>query len=152
MPESISGYKNIAPLAEVKSQNVTNDKAINDNYIVDCYNLTGETEKEVSLGTGYSFIELRFDQEYEVGGIAIYNSAYYDKLLPEIEYIDFGNGNVIQYPQFCSDQYINEDREFVFPGSAFTIEFLSTFYADHVIVCVKTEAAASLNEIVVLAN
>lgn len=152
LPESISGYTNIAPLAQVKSQNVTNDKAINDNYIVDCYNLTGEAEKEVSFGTGYSFIELKFDREYEIGGIAIYNSAYYDKFLPEIEYIDFGNGNVIQYAQFCTDQYLNEDREFAFPGSAFTIEFLNTFYADHVVICVKTETAASLNEIVVLAN
>lgn len=152
LPESLSGYKNIAPLAEVKSQNVTNDKAINDNYIVDCYNLTGEAEKEVSFGTGYSFIELRFDREYEIGGIAIYNSAYYDRLLSEIEYIDFGNGNVIQYAQFCSDRYLNEDREFVFPGSAFTIEFLNTFRADHVVICVKTENAASINEIVVLAH
>lgn len=152
LPAEISGYQNIAPLAEVKSQNVTNDKAINDNYIVDCYNLTGEAEKEVSFGTGYSFIELRFDREYEIGGIAIYNSAFYEKLLTEIEYIDFGNGNVIQYAQFCADQYLNEDREFVFPGSAFTIEFLNTFYADHVVICVKTENAASLNEIVVLAN
>lgn len=152
LPEGISGYKNIAPLAEVKSQNVKNDKAINDNYIVDCYNLAGESDKEVSLGTGYSFIELRFDQEYEIGGIAIYNSAYYDKLLTEIEYIDFGNGNAIQYPQFCADRYINEDQEFVFPSSAFTIEFLEAVYADHMVICVKTESAASLNEIVVLAK
>ncbi|MBE6925202.1 MAG: hypothetical protein E7461_00015 [Ruminococcaceae bacterium] len=152
LPEEISGYKNIAPLAEVKSQNVKNDKAIHDKYIVDCYNLAGEAEKEVSLGTGYSFIELQFDQEYEVGGIAIYNSAYYDKLLTEIEYIDFGNGNVIPYSQFCYDRYINEGEEFVFPSSAFTVEFLNTIYADHVVICVKTENAASLNEIVVLAK
>lgn len=152
LPETISGYQNIAPLAQVKSKNVTNDKAINDNYIVDCYNLTGEAEKEVSLGTGYAFIELQFDQEYEVGGIAIYNSAYYDKLITEIEYIDFGNGNVVQYSQFCSDLYINEDKEFVFPNSAFTIEFPNGISADHVVICVKTEQAAALNEIVILAK
>ena len=150
LPESISSYKNIAPLADVKSKNVTNATAINDNYIVDCYNLKGEEEKEVSLGTGYSFIELKFDKEYEIGGIAIYNSAFYGKILAEIEYIDFGGGNAVQYPQFCFDQYVNADTEFVFPNSAFTIEFLNTFKADHVIICVKTEAAAALNEIVVL--
>lgn len=150
LPESISGYKNVAASAEVKSKNVTNDKAINDNYIVDCYNLKGEEDKEVALGTGYSFIELKFDKEYEIGGIAIYNSAYFEKVLLEIEYIDFGNGNVVNYAQFCSDQYLNEDQSFVFPSSAFTVEFLNTFNADHVVICVKTDNAAALNEIVVL--
>jgi GH43 family beta-xylosidase len=150
LPEDISGYYNIAPDAEVKSKNVTNDKAINDNYIVDCYNLQGEEGKEVSLGTGYSFIELKFDRTYEIGGIAIYNSAFFEKLLSEIVYIDFGNGNVVQYPQFAYEQYVNEEKEFIFPNSAFTIEFLNTFEADHVVICVNSAAAVALNEIIVL--
>ncbi len=150
LPEEISSYKNIAPLATVKSENVTNAGAINDNYIVDCYNLNDEAAKEVSLGTGYSYIELKFDKEYEIGGIAIYNSAYYDKVLGEIEYIDFGNGNAILYPQFCYDRYVNDETEFVFPNSAFTVEIVNTFRADHVVICVKTEQAAALNEIVIL--
>ena len=116
----------------------------------DCYNLNDEAAKEVSLGTGYSYIELKFDREYEIGGIAIYNSAYYDKVLGEIEYIDFGNGNAILYPQFCYDRYVNDETEFVFPNSAFTVEIVNTFRADHVVICVKTEQAAALNEIVIL--
>mgnify|MGYP003297737227 CR=1 FL=1 len=28
----------------------------------------GEAEKEVSLGTGYSYIELKFDRTYEIWG------------------------------------------------------------------------------------
>ena len=134
----------------MKSHNVSNAEAINDNYIVDCYNLKGEDAKEVALGKGYSFIELRFDEIYEIGGIAIYNSAFYEKIVSEIEYIDFGNGNVVQYSQFCHDRYINDNDEFVFPNSAFTIEFLNTFEADHVIICVKTDKPVSLNEIVIL--
>lgn len=150
LPEDISGYKNIAPLAEVKFENVTNAGAINDNYIVDCYNIKGESEKEVTLGEGYSFIELKFDQVYEIGGIAIYNSASYENVVYEIEYIDFGNGNAVQYPQFCYDIYVNDSTKFVFPNSAFTIEFTNIFEADHVIICVKTEDVAALNEIVIL--
>lgn len=151
LPEALSGYSNIAPFAQVKSKNVTNAAAINDNYIVDCYNLKGEEEKEVSLGEGYSFIELKFDSTYEIGGIAVYNSAFYEKLLTEIVYIDFGNGNAVQYPQFAYEQYVNDNKEFIYPTSAFTIEFLNTFEADHVVICVKTESAvAALNEIVVL--
>ena len=150
LPEELSGYYNIAPFAEVKSENVTNANAINDNYIVDCYNLPGEAEKEVSLGTGYSFIELKFDRAYEIGGVAVYNSAYYEKLLSEIVYIDFGNGNVVQYAQFAHDQYVNDAKGFIFPSSAFTVEFLNTFEADHIVICVKSDAAVALNEIVVL--
>ena len=150
LPEDLSGYKNIAPFAQVKSENVTNAGAINDNYIVDCYNISGEAEKEVTLGNGYSFIELTFDQVYEIGGIAIYNSAFFEKILLEIEYIDFGNGNVVNYAQFAYDQYVDENKEFVFPNSAFTVEFLNTFEADHVVICVKSDGAAALNEIVVL--
>ena len=150
LPEEISGYKNIASSASVKSDNVTNPEAINDNYIVDCYNIKGEEAKEVVLGEGYSFIELKFDKEYEIGGIAIYNSAFFEKLVSEIEYIDFGNGNAVKYPQFCSDIYVNGDTKFIFPNSAFTIEFTKTFKADHVIICVKTESVGALNEIVVL--
>ena len=150
LPEEISGFKNIAPMATVRSQNVTNANAINDNYIVDCYNLKGEEGKEVALGTGYSFIELRFDREYEIGGIAIYNSAYFEKIITEIQYIDFGGGNAIQFAQFSTDMYLNEENQFVFPNSAFTVEIDKSFKADHVVICVKTEAAAALNEIVVL--
>ena len=150
LPEDISGYFNIAPMAEVKSQNVTNPNAINDSYIVDCYNLKGEAEKEVSLGIGYSYIELKFDRTYEIGGIAIYNSAFYEKLLSEIVYIDFGNGNAVLYPQFSYDTYVNDAKEFIFPNSAFTIEFLNTFEADHVVICVKSNVAVALNEIAVL--
>ena len=150
LPEEISGYKNIASSASVRSDNVTNPEAINDNYIVDCYNIKGEDAKEVVLGEGYSFIELKFDKEYEIGGIAIYNSAFFGKLVSEIEYIDFGNGNAVKYPQFCSDIYVNGDTKFVFPNSAFTVEFINTFKADHVIICVKTESVGALNEIIVL--
>lgn len=150
LPDELSGYYNIAPSSQVKSENVTNASAINDNYIVDCYNLPGEAEKEVSLGTGYSYIELKFDRTYEIGGIAIYNSAYYEKLLAEIVYIDFGNGNAVHYPQFAHDSYVNDAKQFIFPSSAFTIEFLNTFEADHVVICVKSDIAVALNEIVVL--
>ena len=76
--------------------------------------------------------------------------AFYDKAISEIEYIDFGNGNAILYPQFCHDRYVNDDTQFIFPNSAFTIEINNTFKADHVVICVKTEHAAAINEIVIL--
>ena len=144
----MSGYRNIALDAKVRVQNVTNEKAINDNYNVDCYNLeTGD--REVKLGEGYSYIELTFDKEYEIGGIAVYNSAYYEKAVLDIKYIDFMNGNAIEYPEFCYN-YFNYEFDFIHPNSAFTFEFKKEIKSNKVVVCIDSEQGSQLNEIVVL--
>lgn len=150
LPEAISGYKNIALDATVYVENVENVDAINDNYIVDCYNLPQEKGKEVVIGSGLAFIELEFDDEYEIGGIAIYNSAYYDNYISEISYIDFGDGNAIEYVQFCSDKYVNYSNDFIFPNSAFTVQFDSEIHASSVVLCFELEDLGQINEIVVL--
>lgn len=149
LPEAISSYRNIMTDAEVYTENVYNEEAINDNYIVDCYNLES-SKKEVSLGSGESYIEIVFDQEYEIGGIAIYNSAFFDKIVNEIEYIDFGNGNIIYYPQFCADAYVSYDKKFVRPNSAFTIDIINPIYASSVTIKFNLESSANINEIVIL--
>lgn len=150
LPEGISGYKNIALNATIKSQNVTDVEYVNDNYIEDCYNLVEGTPKEVSLGSGYSYIELIFDKEYEIGGIAIYNSAFYEKMIEEVAYIDFDNGNAVIYPQYCVEKYVDYDLEFIQPGSAITVEFNKSFTASRVVICFKTSSPANINEIKVL--
>ena len=93
---------------------------------------------------------MSFDKEYTIGGIAIYNSAHYSKIINEIKYIDFGNGNAVYYPQFCSDMYVNEEKQFVFPTSAITIEFPNTFTANKVTICFNAPEGAQVNEIKVL--
>jgi len=150
LPEELSGYKNIAENAKVNRANLINENAVNDNYIVDCYNLDNEENKEVILGKGKSYIELEFDNEYEIGGIAIYNSAYYEKYIYEIEYIDFGNGNILYYPQFSVDGYVNDKKEFIYPCSAFTLEFKNTIFAEKVTLCFDLPNGGSINEIKVL--
>ena len=149
LPEAMNGYRNIALDAKVRTQNVTNEKAINDNYNVDCYNLIQEEGKEVVLGKDYSYIELTFDKEYEIGGIAIYNSAFYDKAVLDIKYIDFMNGNAIEYPEFCYN-YFNYEYEFIHPNSAFTFEFKKEIKSNKVVVCIDADEEVHLNEIVVL--
>ena len=148
LPEAISGYKNVALNAKVRVQNVTNESAINDNYIVDNYNLETE-DKEVHLGEGYSYIELTFDKEYTVGGIAVYNSAYYEKTTFDIKYIDLMNGNAFEYPQF-SYNYYNTETEFTFPNSSFTYEFKKEIKTNKVILCFDLYESTNINEIVVL--
>ena len=149
LPKSISGVKNIVQGAKINSSNVQNIQNVNDNYIVDAYNLDVK-ENEVQLGIGESFIEIEFDQTYEIYGILIYNSAYYDSYITEIEYIDFGYGNVIYYPQFCEDFYVNDEKEFVRPLSGFNLEFLKTFKADRVKIGFNLPDGGSINDIVIL--
>ena len=126
-----------------------NLKGATDNYIVDLYNLDSR-DNEVKLGKGESVIEIKFDQSYEIGGVLVYNSAYYDSYIPEIEYIDFGNGNIVYYPQFCSDFYVNDETEFIYPLSCFNIEFLNTVEADSVKIGFNLPDGGSINEIVIL--
>jgi len=151
LPAIISGYENIATSANVISDNVENDGAVIDNYVVDLSNLKQEAGKEVVLGEGYSYIQLEFDREYEIGGISIYNSGYYDLIIDNensyIEYINFYNGNIVSYPQFCTDKYVNDGKGFVFPGSAITVEFSNDIVADKVVICIYSDRPTQINEI-----
>ena len=149
LPGDISGAYNVAGNASVTSSNVQNADKINDSYIVDCYNLDSR-DNEVILGKGESFIELKLDKSYEIKGIILYNSAYYDSYIIEIDYIDFGNGNIIYYPQFCEDFYVNSDTEFVYPLSSFNLEMLKSFESDSVKIGFNLPNGGSINEVVIL--
>lgn len=149
LPESISGYKNILTDAVITGSNIQNVQNVNDNYIVDCYNLDSK-DNEVLLGACESYIEIEFDDFYEIKGIIVYNSAYYDSYIIEIEYIDFGNGNIIYYPQFCEDFYVNHENEFVRPLSCFNLEILKTFKAEKVKIGFNLPDGGAINEIVIL--
>ena len=149
LPGNISGFSNVADGGVVCGSNVENVEKINDNYVVDCYNLDNKNN-EVSLGEGESYIEINLDDYYEIKAILIYNSAYYDSYIAEIDYIDFGDGNIVYYPQFCEDFYVNDETEFIYPGSCFNIEFLKSFKADSVKIGFNLPNGGSINEIVIL--
>lgn len=148
LPEGISGYKNVAENARVKSYNVDYAERINDNFITEHYNLKQEQDKEVVLKPGKSYIELDFDREYKIGGINIYNSAFFDKYLSEIDFINFDNDKVI-YNGYFSSAYVNEEKEFISPCSAFTYDF-DDITARRVIIGFDTTTEVQINEIKVL--
>ena len=151
LPEVMTGYRNIAPEASLKVENITNEKAINDQYIVDCYNLEQEEGKEVTLGQGYSFVKFKFDKKYSIKGISIYNSANYENMIYDLNYISFSDGSALGYSQFPSN-CINYDYEFVFPVSAFTFDFNEDIETDSVIVSFNGDAGLRINEIQILAK
>ena len=149
LPGRISGFDNICENSTVKGSNVQNVNGAVDNYIVDLYNLDTK-DNEVKLGKGESVIEITFDRSYEIGGVLVYNSAYYENFISEIKYIDFGDGNIVYYPQFCADFYVNDETEFINPLSTINIEFLKTFNSSSVKICFDLPDGGSINEIVVL--
>ena len=146
LPEAISGYKNIATSAKAIGKNVDFVERINDNYIVEHYNLVQNQDKEVVIKEGKAYIELIFDKEYYISAISIYNSAFYDKALMEIDYINFFNDNAIFNVGYIS-AYINEEKSFIFPTSAFTVELDKEIKATKVLIAIDTTTGAQLNEI-----
>ena len=150
LPETLSNYKNIAPLAKVETDYALNIEYINDNYIVDCSNLVQEEGKEVGLESGITTITMTFDKEYYIGGIMVYVSGYYDMVFTEIDTIDFGNNNIIYYPQYCSDLFMDDSTQFVFPCSAFIIDIQKEFISNSVVITFDLPEEGQINEIVIL--
>ena len=149
LPGDISGFYNISADGKATSDSINNPDKANDGYIVDCYNLESP-DSELVLPSGKSEIEISFGGEYEIGGIMVYNSAFYDSYIIEIEYIDFGNGNILYYPQFCEDFYVSDEKEFIKPLSCFNVEFITSFTAESVKIGFNLPEGGSINEIVVL--
>ena len=151
LPQAMSGYDNIAPKAKLRTQNVTNEKAINDRYVVDCYNLPQEQGKEVELGKGFSFIELKFDKEYNIRGLMINNSADFFKMVYDINYVKFSNGDAFKYTQFPTG-CTNYEKEFIFPCGGFTYQFEEEIKASSVVISFNSSEPLAINEIQVLAR
>lgn len=150
LPEAISGYKNIAKGATIRTENVVNAEALTNDYIVNYYNLPGEDQKETQLGNGYSYIELTFDKEYSIAGFAVFNSVFYSKAVFDIKYVDFGNKNACKDLSFLEQAFTFENKQFIFPNSAFTVEFIEGVKSNKVTLCFDLENGGAINEIVVL--
>lgn len=149
LPEAISGYKNIALDARVyASSTITNPQRINDNFITEHYNLPQEKDREVGIPTGKSYIELKFDKEYEIGGIQIMNSVFFAEHLEEVAFINFFNGNAI-LDATIDYNVVDIDKEFIKPMTGITFD-LNDFKADKVVVCFDSSYDAFVNEIIVL--
>ena len=149
LPKAISGYENIALKANIITENIDNGGALIDNYVVEHYQLNGEDAKESTLKAGKSYIKLTFDKEYSIGGFLIYNSAFYNKMTPSIDFINFKNGNAIfncSYPE----ELVNDETEFIFPSSAFAFDFPEDIKASEMIICVNSLEEVRLNEIYVM--
>lgn len=149
LPKAISGYDNIALKAKIQTENIENSGALTDNYIVEHYQLKGEDLKESTLKKGISYIKLLFDKEYSIGGFLIYNSAFYHKMTPSIDFINFKNNNAI-FDCYYPIEVVNDESEFIYPSSAFAFDFVEDIKASEMIIRITSSEEVRLNEIYVM--
>jgi hypothetical protein len=150
LPEAMSGYKNVALNAKFTTENIEYPERLNDNYIVEHYHLPQEQNKEATIKSGKSYIKVTLDKEYAVGGLAIYNSAYYDFYISDISFIKLGGeGNNILDSSF-STGYVNDNKEFVFPCSSFTYNLNDEVVTNEIIIEIDAGFDGRLNEIMIL--
>jgi len=151
LPEQISGYKNIAPKANIVTKNMGDFNYLIDNYIVSNHNLNDKYyNKEVVLGQGYSYIVFDFKKQYKIGGISVYNSSKYEYCLNNIEYINLLNNNVVFNVEFPT-KYYSSIKQFVNPASAFNVEF-NDVVTSKIIICFYNTSRTQLNEIKIYAK
>ena len=101
--------------------------------------------KVFSLNKFKERFDKKIDKEYLIGGLSIYNSCFYEKALSQIEFIKFDNDNNIIDTVFPSE-YLNDEKEFIFPGSAFTYD-IKDIKAKRVIIGFNCGSETNLSEI-----
>ena len=147
LPYSISGYKNVATKAKIITENVENISYINDEKVVEHYNLEQEKDKEVILKKGKAYIKFKLDKKYKIGGIQVVNSAFFDKMIDTIKFIKLGNGNNIVDGVFDGDNYVDLTKDFIYPDSNFTFDF-ENVETDEITFCFEIgEESLNINEI-----
>ena len=147
LPYSINGYKNVATKAKIITENVENVSYINDEKVVEHYNLEQEKDKEVILKKGKAYIKFKLDKKYKIGGIQVVNSAFFDKMIDTIKFIKLGNGNNIVDGVFDGDNYVDLTKDFIYPDSNFTFDF-ENVETDEITFCFEIgEESLNINEI-----
>ena len=151
LPEEISGYRNIAPLATVRTVGMASEGRLTDGYVAVQGHLDHRTlGKEAVLGKGTSYILFEFGKEYALGGIAIYNSSDYGTMVKNISFINLFDERAIFDATFPA-AYYNRRKDFIYPASAFQIE-LNDVVASRLVIAFESEQGARLNEIRIYAK
>lgn len=160
LPESVSGYKNIAPSAKLTANNTAefSDAGLLNDEIIKYQEYDIATEYFANKGV--STIKLSWDAFKTVRGIMIYNSYDYFNTFVNVEKVEFeylkANGfygkAVINNLPFDWNWHFEPDYEFMRPGGAAIAEF-NEMPVKSITITVRSAQGAeylALGEIVVL--
>jgi hypothetical protein len=129
--EIYSGYKNIAPLAEVKATKAENSASLLTDKLVRFH----ETEIfDEFIATGTTTITLKFDDYVKAKALLIYNSYDYKMSFYHVKSIKFSfrktDGDdtvkgkaVIKDAYYNFDKYVDIPNETMRPGAPMVFEF-----------------------------
>ena len=160
LPEMLSGYKNIAPSANVTASNTADGSDVK--YLTDEVIKYQEFDLavEYEAKTGNSVIKLEWDSYKTVRAIMLYNSYNYDAIFyrgvkVEFEYLK-ANGKsgtaVIEELEYDIDWLLDLEMEDVIPGGSAVAEF-NEMPVKSITITVPSRGDAemlALNEIIVL--
>ncbi len=99
LPESISGYKNLAQTAQVTVSNGTGAQWLTDE-ILPLYDVT--TNNKLSVESGDVTITLRWAEPVKVSSVMIYNSVFAERGFSKISNIRF---KLAEKPEWASKEY-----------------------------------------------
>lgn len=132
LPEAISGYKNVAPLATVVANNTFGDSSVA--YLTDGIMpyLSYDQTPEYTADMGVSTITFTWDEFVIARSIFIYNSAYYEDSFLDVAEINIyykananGDTQVVQMNNLVYDWdwHVDANTDSMKPGGAVISEF-----------------------------
>lgn len=162
LPDAITGYTNLAPTATVEidgtgkellTDNRTNRGTFNPNILPENYDkyapLNHLAAREAQFKAGTRTITLTFAQPVTVKAVNVYNSYDYAKRTTVIAKMDFGKAGAINNLLF-NENYINDDKDFVYPHSAYNIELTNEVVTDTITITIECDRDFAVSEIEVL--
>lgn len=156
LPEAISGYKNIAPQAEITANNSLTDESLLTDGLVKYQDRDLAEEYEAEDGT--SIIKLTWDDWKTARAIMVYNSWDYELAFESIKKIDIeymkSNGSsatvTIKNVSYDKGWFVDDDYEVITPGGSAIVEFNEMPVKSVTITIDSKEEGLALSEIVVL--
>ena len=160
LPESLSGYKNIAPSAKVTADKTSSDSdvALLTDEIIKYQDL--DLAEEYTADAGVSTIKLEWDNFRTVRGLMVYNSYDYENTFVAIDKVEFeylkADGStgkaVIENLEYDWNWNFEDDNLFMRPGGAAIAEFYEMPVKSITITVQSAQGAENLSigEIIVL--
>ncbi len=152
LPQTISGYTNIAPEAEILADNTSfgDNKGLITDGLVKLKE--DDLAEEYNLKSGKSVIRLKWDDYRTIRGLLIYNSYDYSRAFEKVEKIEFECDSyisTIENIKFDSKWNIEDEGEFIRPASTAESEF-DEISAKSVTITFEAEKEMSIGEIIIL--
>lgn len=152
LPESVSGYANIASEATLTADADDNELLVDEMIPMHQYN-SEQVNMQANFTSGNHTLKFEFEEERDVTAVAIYNSLKYETAITKVNKVNiegYGEAYDIPFNKEYMDNYMEEyDVEYIRPGCPFICEFFET-KTKTITIELSSDHNFSLSEIVIL--